>query len=130
MSVANDALLAVLGQQGFPVNDNLAAPNASSQTTATRCGSSINRFTTGVANGSAVLPSSVSNEAEPITFVINDTPNAIKLFPFSGENQGGVLNAFLSIPAGQAAIAIRVPAQIGKGGGGGGTLDWRSAVIP
>ena len=131
MSTANDALLVALGQEGIQVYDCLGAPNTA-QATATKCIGQANRFTTSVAGGSAaaVLPSVVSNEAQFMVFVINDTPNTIKVFPFTGENNNGAGNGTLSIPAGQSGIFIRVPPAVGKGGGGGGTTDWRSAAIP
>jgi hypothetical protein len=131
MSVANDSLLYNLGLQGFPVTDNQAALNANSQTTAVAVIGDAFRVTTSVANGSCVLKSSISNEASPLIFVINDSPNTIKVYPSVGETEGGAANSPLSIPAGQSGIFVRVPPQIAKGGGGNqGTGDWRVAVIP
>jgi hypothetical protein len=130
MSTANDAVLVALGQNAFPVNDCLGAPNANSQSTGTRCGSPVNRFTTSVSNGSAVLPSILSGEAEAMVFVINDSPNTIKVFCASGDSQNGSLNASLSIGTGTSGVFFKVGALHSKGGGGGGTTDWRSANIP
>jgi hypothetical protein len=135
MSVANDALLVALGQNGFPVFDNQSAPTTT-QGTATRCIGQVTRFTASVAGGSAaaVLPSLLSEEVQGMLFVINDTPNTMKVFPFTGETEGGVANQSLSIPTGQSGVFISVTAaKTGKGGGiapGSFTNDWRAAVIP
>lgn len=135
MSTANDALLLALGINGrFPVFDNMSATASNTtQATAIVCNSPVNRFTVVSGAGVAVLPSVLSEEADPIAFVINDGANALPVFPATGETRNGTLNSSLSVPAGQAAIFIKVnAAQIGKGGGlAPGSLlnDWRSAII-
>jgi hypothetical protein len=127
MSTANTALLYSLGIDGFLVTDDLVA-GGTTQATANRLPGALNRCVVAATNGGFMLPSILSGEGAWITFVINDSPNAIKIYPFlsatSPETQGGVANAFLSIPAGQSGIFIPVPNSKG------GTLDWRSAVIP
>lgn len=130
MSVANDALLYNLAITGFPVTDGLVAGPANAQGTAVSIIGELARCISAVANGSFILKSSLSNEAPPLVFVVNDSANTIKVFAFAGENLNGSLNAALSIPSGQSGIFIRVPVQQQKGGGGGGTLDWRAAAIP
>jgi hypothetical protein len=133
MTIANDALLTALGTNQFPVWDNQSAPNTT-QATATRCTGQVSRFTSVLASGAAVLPSLLTEEAQSIAFVINDGANALAVFPFTGETRNGSANSALSVPAGQAAIFIKVTAaQIGKGGGiipGSFANDWRSAIIP
>jgi hypothetical protein len=135
MSAANDALLLALAQDGYPLVDDLAAPNTTQQL-ATRCFGVVSRFTTSTASAtaSAILPSLNTNEAPPIMFVINDSPNTIRTYPFTGETEGGVANAALSIPAGQSGIFVKITAAaVGKGGGqlpGSFANDWRIAVIP
>lgn len=129
MSTANDALLYNLGIEGFPTTGDQTA-NQTTQALGTPVIGSVLRVVSAVANGACTLKSSLSNEASPMVFVVNDSTQAIKVFPSVGESQGGTANASLSIPAGQSAVFVRVPVQTIKGGGGGGTLDWRSAVIP
>jgi hypothetical protein len=130
MTVANDSLLYNLALAGFPVTDDQSA-GLTTQTTGTPIIGDAFRVTTSAgANGACILKSSLSNEACPLVFVINDSPNTIKVFPTPGESQGGSANASLSIPAGQSGIFVKVPVLVQKGGGGGGTTDWRSAVIP
>lgn len=134
MSVANDALLVNLGLNQFPVYDNLNS-SVTAQGTATRLLGAVNRVTTAAANGSFVLPSLVSLEADSgLIFVINDSAQTIKVFPFTGETNGGVANASLSIPTGQSGIFVAVTAaKTAKGGGiapGSFANDWRSAAIP
>lgn len=137
MSIANDALLVTLGQNQFPVYDGLGSL-VTTQAGATRLTGAVNRAVGTaagviVANGAFVLPSMLSLEADSsMVFVINDTSQTIKVFPATGETNGGTLNASTSIPTGQSGIFIRVyGASVGKGGGQGtATNDWRSAVIP
>src|SRR5437899_12640069 len=119
MSVANDALLIALGQNGFPVLDSQVTTQTT-QNTATRCTGQVTRFVTvSVANNTAVLPALVSLEAGTIQFVINDGANTMKVFPAAGDTLNGTLNnATFTIPAGQAAVFIKVAAaSVGKGGG-------------
>jgi hypothetical protein len=129
MSLVNDSLLVMLGQEGF-TNQECTAPNANSQNTGFRATAPVLRVTGGVANGSVVLPSQLSNEAaNPIGWIINDSGNTIKLFPASGENQNGTLNASLSISNGQSAFYFKEPAVTGKGGGTVGTTNWHSSTL-
>jgi hypothetical protein len=133
MTVANDALLNALGNEGLQIYDNLSAPNTT-QATATKCIGQVCRFTKVAATGTAVLPSLVSYEAQFLAFVINDDPtNALLVWPFGTETKNGA-NSALSVPAGQSAIFIAVSAaKVGRGGGfASGSLvnDWRAAVIP
>jgi hypothetical protein len=106
MSTANDSLFYNLGMDGFICQDGIGAPNANSQGTAWPLLSAATRVTTSVANGSLILKSILSGEASPnpLMWVINDSPNTIKVFPASGENQNGVANAALSIPSGQSGF--------------------------
>jgi|SRR5579883_1934261 len=129
MSLANDSLLANLALQGFAVTDNQAAQNTA-QATGTSIVGDLFRVTTAVNNGACVLKSSISNEASPLVFVVNDSASTIKVYPAVGESMGGTTNASLSIPSGQSGIFVRVPPQVQRGGGGGGNGDWRNAVIP
>lgn len=134
-SVANDALLVALGQNGFPVLDGQVA-TATTQATATRCTGQVTRFIIVGASGAAVLPSLNTVEAQSIVFVINDGANALQVFPATGEtiNALAANAAFTGIAAGQSAIFIKVQAaSVGKGGGlvpGSFANNWRAAVIP
>jgi len=130
MSTTNDALLVALAADGFTVLDDLGAPNAANQNTGTALPGPANRFTTSVATGSATLKSIISNECSFLCFVINDSPNSMNVYPFPGEKMNGVANAAFAVPAGQSGFFLRIPPTIGRGGGGGGTNDWRPAVVP
>ncbi|HEX4828310.1 MAG TPA: hypothetical protein VFV12_08795 [Xanthobacteraceae bacterium] len=125
MSLANTALLYNLGLLGTPLDDDLVGGPASTQVGATPVKGELARCTTSVLNGSFVLKQIQTGEASPLTYVVNDSANAIKVFPHPGEAQGGVANASLTIPAGQSAIFVRVPNSLQTAG-----ADWRSAVIP
>lgn len=135
MSTANDALLLNLANDGFNIQNDVGAPNTT-QGTATPIKSGATRvsFSSGSGNGALILPSILTNEVglDPLRFIINDSPNAIKVFPAQGETQNGVANQSLSIPAGQSAICSKVQTStVSRGGGPNtGTNDWRSAVIP
>lgn len=133
MSVANDALLVNLGQNGFTVVDALVA-TATTQATATKCTDQVHRFIKVAATGTAVLPSLLSLEAPTLLFVINDDPtNALLVWPFGTETKNGANSAF-SVTAGLSAIFIAVvAAKTAKGGGiapGSFANDWRAALIP
>ncbi len=133
MTIANDSLMQQVATLGITITDNMGAA-ATTQATATPLVNEVNRFTTANAGGTgaAILKSSLTNEAPPLCFVVNDSPYTIKIFPAIGEYQGGVLNASLSIPSGQSGIFVRVPPALATKGGNTGTGigDWRSAVIP
>lgn len=136
MSVANDALLVALGQNGFTVLDDQTAPNTA-QGTATRLIGQVTRFISSAGvNAAAVLPSLLSLEASSLLFLVNDSPNAMQVFPATGEtiNALAANAAFTGIPAGQSLIAIAVTAaKVGKGGGivpGSFANNWRVAIIP
>lgn len=130
MSVANTALLYNLGLEGFLVSDDLVAGAAAARATALRLPSQLNRVVSAPASGSCVLPSIISGEAAWVIFVVNDSSQAIAVGAAPGETVNGVATTgnmgagVLSIPAGQSGIFVPVP------NGKGGTLDWRSAVIP
>jgi hypothetical protein len=130
VSVANTALLYNLGLEGFSVTDDLVAGVAAARATACRLPSQLNRFISSPANGTAILPAIVSGEAAWIVFVVNDTAQTMKVGAAPGETVNSVSTAsdmsagILAIPSGQSGIFVPVP------NGKGGTLDWRSAIIP
>ncbi len=129
MSTTNDSARYDLAQLGLVEFDGLSCNNTT-QATATALLGEINRVViSAAANGAAVLKSVLSNEAPPICYVINDSANTIKVFPFTGENINGSLNTSLSVVAGGLACFFRVPPLLSKSGGGGGTNDWRGAAI-
>jgi hypothetical protein len=112
------------------VTDDLVAGVAAVRATACRLPSQLNRIIIAPANGAAVLPAIVSGEAAWIVFVVNDSAQTIKVGAAPGETINGVTTAtdmsagIVAIPAGQSGIFVPVP------NGKGGTLDWRSAIIP
>lgn len=132
MSTANDALLYNLGITGFPVFDDvlIGAANITQALALPVFGELARVISSPATNGSMILKSSLSNDAPPLAFVVNDSANTIRVFSFAGENLNGSLNGSLSIPSGQSGIFIKVPPATTKGGGGGGTTDWRAAAIP
>jgi hypothetical protein len=130
MSLANDSLLEALAASGY-TNQELFATNANSQNTAVRIMEQVVRVIGGVSNGSIVLPSILSGDAGsmPLGWVVNDSPNTIKLFPFTGESQNGVTNGSLSVSAGAAIFYYKEPAATRKGGGQTGTTNWHSNTV-
>lgn len=133
MSVANDGLLLALGQNQFTINDDMVAPGTT-QAGATKCIGQVCRVTTSTASATAsmILPSLLTQEAQSPVFVVNDSPNTVRVYPFTGETEGGVTNSALSIPAGQSGIFVKINgAAVGKGGGQTSVVnDWRVAIIP
>lgn len=129
MSLANDSLLLALAQEGFTTQE-CTAPDANAQGKGVRVNSTVMRVVAGVSNGSITLGSLLSNDAaSPLGWIVNDSPNTIKLFPFTGESQNGVANASLSIATGAAAFYYKEPASTGKGGGSTGTTNWHSSAV-
>jgi len=124
MSLANQALLYNLALLGTTVDDDLIAFSGGTQSGAVPVRSEAARVIGGVLNSSLVLKSITSGEASQLTFVVNDGPNAIKVFCAPGETLNGGANGSLAIPAGQSGIFVRVPNALSAGG------DWRAAAIP
>lgn len=122
MSLANNALLLNMALLGTPLYDNLVGGPAAAQATALPLPGEMNRVTAGAANQSFILRSIRTAEASTLTILVNDGPNACQVFPAVGENQNGVANAALSIPAGQSGFFVLVPNKLGG-------PDWRSNVV-
>lgn len=128
MSLANDSLRNSLALQGWVIDDDQTAGGTTGSTVqagATAIISEGIRVLRGAAGTSLVLKSVLSGDAAPMTFVINDGPNSINLFPAPGEFNNGGANQVLAVPAGQGAICIRVPNNLA-----GASSGWRSSVIP
>ncbi len=89
-----------------------------------------------VANAALTMKSILSNDAPSFVWIINDGAQSVNVFPFTGgtdtaEKMNGVANASQAVAAGQAALFMSIPVQIKKKGGtsGGGTFDWRAAIL-
>jgi hypothetical protein len=128
MSTTNDSAMYNLGILAFALNDNNSA-NSTTQATATPIIGEIFRVLQSVASGIVLLKSILTKEAPPVVFVLNDSPNTIIANCWPGEKLNGVTNGTLSIASGAFGFFMQVPTQIARGGGGGGTLDWRAAVV-
>lgn len=117
---ATSALKANLWQlRGVNILDNVSAGPAGTQAGATAITSQCTRVTIAANNGSLVLRSMTGVDAPAICFVLNDSPNTIKVFCGAGENHNGSGNGSISIPSGSAGVFVRNEA----------TKDWRSGVI-
>lgn len=116
MSAVNTSLMGHLARAGMFLTDNLSAGPAASQATAIPVISQNSRVLVSAANGSVQLPDQLTNVAPNMMFVLNDSPNAINVYPFAGQNMNGVANAALTIAAGGFAFFCRLKAN----------LDWRA----
>lgn len=129
MSLANSALLNSLALQGTPLQDDETAGGptgaATVQAGATAVIGEAVRILRASAGASVILKSVLGGDAAFLTWIINDSPNSINTFPAVGEFNNGVVNQVLAVPAGQSAIYVRVPNNLG-----GSSSGWRSAVIP
>lgn len=129
MTASTDAVRAmgVLLEASF--EDNLVALAGGAQNTSPRLKAEVSRFTkVATAADSCQLPSigSMENQGQP-RIVINDTANAVAVFPAAGENINALgANTALSVPAGQSAIFV--PPVVGSTGAT--PTNWRGAVIP
>lgn len=119
MSTTNTAIIGHLGRLGWSLDDDKSAGSASSQSGANAITGNLSRITVAAANGSMILRSILSRDAPNLCFVVNDSANAIVVYPFAGENVNGALNTALTIAAGAFAIFSRVQAA----------NDWRAAVV-
>lgn len=128
MSLANDSLRNSLALQGWVIDDDQTAGGATGVTVQAGATAVLGegiRVTRGGAGASLVMKSVLSGDAAALTFVINDGPNSINVFPAPGEFNNGGANQVLAVPAGQSAIFVRVPNNLA-----GSSSGWRSAVIP
>lgn len=132
MTVATDAVRAFLIQLGATLDDDMVALVGGAQSSAPRLKSEGNRFTkVATAADSCQLPNILTGEAAGTArIVINDTANALAVFPSAGESINALaVNLALSVPAGQSGIFI--PPAPATSGGATVTLPvWRAAVIP
>src|SRR5881394_558363 len=100
MSTTNDAVLKALRVDGYE-DDVLVAGPASAQSTATRINRRLTRCTKSASNGSFVLPSLVTEEADQKPYwVVNDSANTILVYCAAGETMNGSSNGNLSIVTG------------------------------
>lgn len=130
MTAATDAVRAwtVQLETGY-VDDNLTALAGGAQSSSPRLRAEVSRFTkVASAADSCQLPQIATGEHQgQCRVVINDTANALAVFPAAGENINALgANTALSVPAGQSAIFI--PPAVGSTGAIPTT--WRGAVIP
>lgn len=132
MTVSTDAVRAFAANQQMSFEDNKTALAGGVQGTSPRLQAEVTRFTKVVtAADSCQLPNLLSGEAQGVTrIVINDTANAVAVFPSTGESINALgANTALSVPAGQSAIFV-APAPGVSGGATTQLTNWRAAVIP
>jgi len=121
-----------LGGPGAQMQRNINASVANNQATGFKIISEGNHVDQSVGTGSLVLPSVGSMEASTGVLIMNDTANALNLFPALGETINALgANASFSITAGQSAIAIRAGSPLGaRGVATVSGLNWRVGLIP
>jgi hypothetical protein len=125
MPATNTVLRTVtLPALGFAVMDDLILLSSTSQGTAQPVLGECSRVTSAPLNGALILREGDAGSAAPLTFVVNDSSQSIKVFAAAGENLNGTLNGSLSIPASQAGYFVRVPRAAGAS-----TPDWRAGTI-
>jgi hypothetical protein len=130
--IGNLAVWYGLAAMGYTTNDGWDASNLNPSGIAQVIIGPATRVVTSIASGKLMLKSIASGEAVEPMFVINDSPNTILVFPFTGEFQNGVANASLSIATGKSAVFFPVTNNLAQQWLPGATefSDWRSAVIP
>jgi hypothetical protein len=128
MSAGNDAVLNALGLDAFQQTDVFLT--TTTQATAVPVIGSLVRVIKSPANGAMVMKSNVGLDLAILTFIVNDSANTVVIFSAIGESLGGSTNGSISIPSGQSAVLVKVPAQVQKGGGSPGALDIRAGLIP
>lgn len=131
MTASTDAVRAFIVLLGATLDDDMVALVGGAQSSSPRLRSEASRFTkVATAADSCQLPNLGTQEAGGMTrIVINDTANALAVFPSAGESINALAaNTALSIPAGQAGIFI--PGAQPTGGATATLTNWRAAVIP
>lgn len=132
MTASTDALRSYLVQLLTALNDNMVALAGGAQSSSPRLSAEASRFTkVATAADSCQLPNLGTQEAQGLArIVINDTANALAVFPAAGESINALgANTALSIPAGQCGIFF--PSVPPYGGGATAIVtNWRAAVIP
>ena len=113
------ALRTHLAWRQYNIDDDLVTSTANAQVAATPIRNAVSRVTVATASGSLILPDILTNVAEDMIWVLNDTAQTINVFPFSAGSINGAANTALSLTTGQAAVFIRDRAN----------NDWRSAAI-
>ena len=131
MSTTNNAVIYSLGQDLYMGQSGVAGPSGV-RGTAPRLPSQFTRVTlSAVSNGAFVLPSILSGEDYQLTWVVNDSANAIVVSAAPGETLNGAASAanlstgILTIPAGQSGVFIPVSPETTFASTG----DWRASVV-
>lgn len=144
MSAHNDNNLVNLAQQGYPGPVEISSGSSSSpsgpttQATALPIIGQVVRVMFGVSNMALVLPDIQLGTSDTIVFVVNESANAVVVFPAvagtgnPAQQMNGTNNASLSIPSGQTGIFSMInQTRVGKGGGvASPTNGWLGAVWP
>jgi hypothetical protein len=132
----NDALMEVLSEDGWPVGDEIFIGTGAGTTQAAGipvrgAAHRVMQLGAGTASAAVVMKSIKSQEAPSMVWLINDSAQAVAVFCAAGDSMAGAANGSFSLTAGNAAVFCRIPAQIKRKGGtsGGGTIDWRPALI-
>jgi hypothetical protein len=120
MSTTTGAILGHVGRfNGWMSVENEVPGPASAQATAVPIRGNFMRCTQSILNGSFILKSIATRDAPNLVLVVNDSPNAVLVYAFVGDNMNGSANGSLSVAAGSFAFFCRVDS----------TGDWRSAAI-
>lgn len=132
--LTNDALYEILAADAWPIGDDiyLFAGAPTSQSGGGPVKGCVHRIVlNNQAAAALVMKSILSNDCPQMVWILNDGAQAAAVFCFPGEKMNGSANGSFSVTAGNAAVFAAIPTQIKRkgGGSGGGTLDWRPALI-
>lgn len=120
MSVTNSNLLIHLGRMRYNIDDDRSGGALAAQAGAAPLLNAATRCTvSSAATASFILPDILTNEADGIIWVLNDSANSINVYPFIGQNMNGGANAALAVAAGGFGVFSRVSS----------TSDWRAAAF-
>lgn len=123
MSIITVAALFLMGSKYAKVE--LIPGPATTQATATRINNALVQCRSGPGNGSLILPSILSGEANTIVIVVNDLPTALYIYPAHGEKMNGTIDAPLAMGSGQVTIFMPILNSVGNPS----TTDWHSATF-
>ena len=99
------ALRSHLANRQYALDDVLSTSTANAQAAATPIKNAVSRVTVATASGSLILPDILTNVAEDMIWVLNDTAQTINVFPFVSSSINGAANTALALTAGPSRPA-------------------------
>ena len=143
-ALTNDSIWEIMGTQGYTAGDDIVIPAGASTTITspppgTVLRGQLHRVTVNAtANAAVQMRSILSNDNPQVVVVVNDSTNAIVLFPFkaigagatdTAENINGGQGGFTVASNASAVLFASLAQTKRKGSGTANTLNWSAATF-